>query len=74
MSNRYPYSGSAQESQKCVALIIIIRLIYYPLEGCEPSMGWNTKQALKMMYMMNLYTSKSYFVVIIIMILWDKKP
>ena len=54
MSNRYPYSGSAQESQKCVALIIIIRLIYYPLEGCEPSMGWNTKQALKMMYMMQI--------------------
>ena len=54
MSNRYHYSGSAQESKKCAALIIIISLIYYPLEGCEPSMGWNTKQALKMMYMMQI--------------------
>ena len=54
MSNRYPYSGSAQEGQYYVALIIIISLIYYPLKGCEPSMAWNTKQALKMMYMMQI--------------------
>ena len=34
--------------KKCVALIIIIGLIYYSLEG-DTFIGWNTKQELKMM-------------------------